>query len=130
MKTLLGVVVGVVVLFAAVFAIEALAHSLFPLPPMMDATNPADQARMLAAMPAGAKAMVLLGWLVGPLLGALAANRVAGRTQAGWIVAGIAIVGGIVTMVMIPHPIWMWVGGIALPLVGAWLAQRFAVPGA
>lgn len=29
-------------------------------------------------------------------------------------------------MLMIPHPAWMWAGGILLPLLAAWIADRLA----
>jgi hypothetical protein len=31
---------------------------------------------------------------------------------------------GVATMIMIPHPAWMWVGGIVLPLLAGWIADR------
>jgi hypothetical protein len=99
-------------------------HSLYPTPAGLDINDPADQARVMAAMPAAAKAFVLLGWFVGALAGAWTANRIAGRSLAGWIVALLVIVAGVATMVMIPHPAWMWAGGILLPLLAGWIAER------
>lgn len=126
MRMLMGVVAGIVVAFLCVFAVEFVAHGLYPPPTGLDASNPADQARLMAAMPTAAKAMVLLAWFVGALAGAWTANRIAGRSLAGWIVALLVIAAGIATMVMIPHPAWMWAGGIALPLLGAWIAERMS----
>jgi hypothetical protein len=124
MRIALGVVAGIVVAFLCVFAVEFVGHGLYPPPAGLDATNPADQARLMEAMPAAAKALVLLGWFLGALAGAWVANRIAGRSLAGWIVALLVIAAGVATMVMIPHPIWMWAGGILLPLAAAWIAER------
>lgn len=124
MRLLMGIVAGVVAAFLCVFAVEFVAHGLYPPPAGLDASNPADQARLMAAMPAAAKAMVLLAWFAGALAGAWTANRIAGRSLAGWIVALLVIAAGIATMAMIPHPAWMWAGGIALPLLAAWIADR------
>jgi hypothetical protein len=126
MRLAMGVVAGIVVAFLCVFAIEWVGHGLYPPPAGLDASNPADQARLMAAMPAAAKALVLAGWFVGALAGAWVANRIAGRGLAGWIVALLVIAAGVATMLMIPHPAWMWAGGIALPLAGAWIADRMA----
>jgi hypothetical protein len=126
MRILMGVVAGIVVAFLCVFAVEFVGHGLYPPPAGLDPSNPADQARLMAAMPAAAKAIVLLGWFVGALAGAWTANRIAGRGLAGWIVALLAIAAGIATMAMIPHPAWMWAGGIALPLLAGWIADRVA----
>lgn len=126
MRILLGVLAGVVLAGLCVFAVEAIGHTLYPLPAGLDPRDPADQPAMMAAMPAAAKAIVLLGWFVGAWLGAWAANRIAGRALAGWIVALLVIAAGVATMLMIPHPAWMWAGGILLPLAAGWLAQRLA----
>lgn len=124
MRMVVGIIAGVVVAFLCVFAIEWIGHSLYPAPAGLDLKNPADQAKLMDAMPAAAKAMVLLGWFVGSLAGAWTANRIAGRSLAGWVVALVAIAAGIATMLMMPHPAWMWAGGIALPLLAAWIAER------
>ena len=126
MRILLGVLAGAVLAGLCVYAVEMLGHSLFPLPAGLDPTDPADQKTLMAVMPAAAKAMVLLGWFIGALLGALAANRIARRALAGWIVALLVVVAGVATMIMIPHPAWMWAGGILLPLAAGWLARRLA----
>lgn len=126
MRLAMGIIAGIVVAFLCVFAVEFVGHSLYPAPAGLDLHNPADQARVMEAMPAAAKAIVLVGWFVGALAGALVANRIAGRSLAGWAVALLVIAAGVATMVMIPHPAWMWAGGIALPLLGAWIAERMA----
>jgi hypothetical protein len=126
MRMLMGIVAGVVVAFLCVFAVEWIGHDLYPTPAGLDLNKPADQARLMEAMPSAAKAMVLIGWFVGALAGAWVANRIAGRGLAGWIVALLVIAAGVATMLMITHPGWMWAGGIALPLLGAWIADRMA----
>jgi len=126
MRMALGIVAGLIVAFLCVFGVELVGHALYPPPAGLDMSKPADQARLMESMPAAAKALVLAAWFVGALLGAWAANRIAGRNLAGWVVALLVICAGIATMVMIPHPAWMWAGGIALPLLAGWIADRVA----
>jgi hypothetical protein len=126
MRMGLGIVAGLVVAFLCVFAVEWVGHSLYPPPAGLDASDPADQARLMAAMPAAAKATVLLAWFGGALAGAWTADRIAGRGLAGWVVALLVIAAGVATMLVIPHPAWMWSGGIALPLLAAWIADRLS----
>lgn len=126
MRMAMGIIAGIVVAFLCVFAVEWVGHSLYPPPAGLDLNNPADQARLMEAMPAAAKALVLLAWFVGALAGAWTANRIAGRSIAGWAVALLAIAAGVATMLMIPHPGWMWAGGILLPLLAGWIAERAA----
>ena len=124
MRIALGAVAGIVVAFLCVFAVEMVGHGLYPPPPGLDINNPADQARLMEAMPVAAKAMVLAAWFLGALAGAWVANRIAQRSVAGWLVALLVVAAGIATMVLLPHPGWLWVGGILLPLLAAWIADR------
>lgn len=126
MKVVIGVVAGVVAAFLCVLGIETVGHLIFPPPPGTDLTNPAEVARLMEIVPPAALAFVVIAWFVGALAGAWVANAVAKRGLAGWIVALLVIAGGVYTMIMIPHPIWMWAAGIALPLIAGWLAQRLA----
>lgn len=131
MRTFLGIAVGLVAAFLSVFAVESVGHMLFPPPAGLDMRNPADQARMIEMMPVAAKAIVVIAWFVGALIGAAIANFIARRSIAGWIVAVLVIAAGVATMLMFPHPIWMWLAGLLLPLIAAWVAQRAVrVPGA
>ena len=126
MRMVLGIVAGIVVAGLCVAGIETLGHALYPPPAGLDPTNPRDIDRMMSLLPAMALVFVAVAWFVGALAGAFVANLVARRAQAGWIVALLVVASGVATMVMIPHPIWMWAAGIALPLVAAFVAARFA----
>ena len=126
MRMILGIVAGVAVAMLCVFGVELVGHGLYPPPEGIDASNPADLERMMASLPIGALAFVTVAWFVGALLGGLTANAIARRALAGWIVALLIIGAGVWTMLMIPHPVWMWAAGIGLPLIAGWLAQRLA----
>ncbi len=126
MRVVLGVLAGVVVAMLCIFAIEFLGHMVFPPPPDLDLSDPEAAARIIAGLPAGAFAFVLAAWFLGALAGAWAANMVGHATVGGWVVALVVICGGVYTMLMIPHPIWMWAAGVLLPLLAAWIAQRLS----
>ena len=126
MRMAVGIVAGILVAFLCIFAVEWAGHRLYPPPPGLDMSDPADQARLMEAIPAVAKTFVLLAWFIGALAGAWTANRIAGRNIAGWVVALILVAAGIATMLMLPHPAWMWAGGIGLPLLGGWIADRMS----
>jgi hypothetical protein len=126
MKIVLGVVAGIVVAFLCVAGIETIGHLAYPPPPGTNLTDPAQVARIMDNVPAAALAFVAAAWFVGALAGSWTANVVARRALAGWIVIVLVIAGGVATMMMIPHPAWMWAMGIALPLIAGWLAQKLA----
>ena len=126
MRMVLGILAGLVVAFACVAGVEMIGHSIYPPPAGLDLTNPRDVDRLMSLMPPAALAFVLAAWFVGALAGAVVANLVARRALAGWIIALLVIAAGVATMVMIPHPGWMWAAGIALPLIAGFVASRFA----
>lgn len=125
-RTVLGVVAGVIAGGAIVFATEAVGHSLFPPPADINLANPEDVKRLMASLPAAAFAFVLGGWFLGSLAGAFVARQVARHDAAAWAVAVLFILFTAMNFVMIPHPVWMIVAGILIPLLGAWLALRLA----
>lgn len=124
LKTILAVVAGVIAGGAIVFVTEAVGHSLFPPPADIDLSNPADVDRLMASLPAGAFAMVLLGWFLGSFVGAYVAHAIAKTPGAAWAVAAIFILFSTMNFFMIPHPIWMIAAGLLIPVVSAWLVLR------
>ncbi|HEX8224698.1 MAG TPA: hypothetical protein VF605_12845 [Allosphingosinicella sp.] len=71
-KAALGMVAGIVVAFATVFAINLAGHRIYPLPSDLDMDDYEAVGAYVQARPAGASAFVLA-----PLLGGLAASLVA-----------------------------------------------------
>lgn len=121
-----GAVLALVLAVATVFGVEWLSHQIWPLPPGLDPADPATVTRYMAALSIPQMAAVVVAWLLGPLVGGLAGNRIAGSALPGWIAAGFILLGVVVTVAMIPHPLWMIVTGIAAPLIGGWIAARTA----
>ena len=125
MRMIAGIIAGLVTAFACIVAVELVGHTLFPVPPGTNLHDPADMQRLASIMPFGALVMVIAGWFAGTLAGAAVANGVARGPLAGWTVALLIVCAGVWTMLEIPHPLWMWAAGILLPLLAAWIAQRF-----
>ena len=127
----LGLVAGVVLAMAVMIAWEFAGHQLFPPPAGLDPARPEDLARMVAAASMAAKAWVVAGWFLAPLAGGWLARRLARRDWAGWVVAGLVVIGGLANVMMIPHPLWMQVAAVIAPLLAGWLVWRLptAKPG-
>lgn len=129
-RTILGVVVGLVVAMAVIFLVEGLGTALWPPPAGMDLKNEADLAHFMASASPAMKALVVSGWLLASFVGGWVAAKIsrAHRVSAA-IVVGIGIVLGVIlNATMLPHPLWMTVLGIALPIPLAWFAARLATP--
>lgn len=127
-RGIVAVIAGLVAAFAVVFVLEALGHMVFPPPSGLDISKPEDQARMMEAIPLGAKIAVVVAWFFGTLAGAIVAARVGLRPHYAWAIAAITILLSVVTTTMFPHPAWMTVSAVVLPVLAATLAIRVSRP--
>lgn len=127
-RTILGMLVGVVVMFVTIMGIEALGHLAYPPPPGLDPMNPEHEAafaQFVSEMPFMAKAMLALAWVAGAFVGGLAAARVALHQNAAAIFVALVVMSGVVGMILkVPHPSWLAAAGLLLPSPAALLAAR------
>ena len=126
MRIALGIIAGIIVMVIGVSATQYLGHMIDPPPAGLDIWDRESMASYMETMPTRAVAFVALAWFVGALLGAWVANAIARRAIAGWVIAVLVIVGALLNLFTYPHPAWMWVAGIGLPLLAAALARRLA----
>ena len=126
MRIALGIIAGIIVMVVVVFGVEFVGQQLYPLPAGLNVWDSEAMARYIETMPTQAMAFVALAWFLGALAGAFVANKIAQRAIAGWVVGILVVVFALFNLFTYPHPTWMWVAGIALPLVAAMLARRLA----
>ena len=125
-RTVVAVLLGLVVALATMLLVEYLGMSLFPLPPGINLDNEDDLARLVASASTGKMLWVLMGWTLAAFVGGWVASRISRRHRKGAALAvGALIVAGVLlNAAMLPHPAWMTVAGVLLPLPVAWLAAR------
>ena len=128
MRKFLGILACLAALVATVWVVEAIGHSVWPPPPGTNMSDPAQLATLLDKIPLAAKLAVVTGWLLGAMAGTWAANAVARWTPASWIVAAMGIAFGVMTLFMIPHPLWMQISAVVVPLIGGWAGLRLPLP--
>lgn len=122
-RVVLGVLAGAVVAVLVVAGIEAAGHAIYPPPAGTDLKNPDNLKNIMSLVPLGAKVAVIVAWFLGALVGGYAAVRLARNALASYAIAALMIAGGIYSLTVMPHPLWMQVGAIAAPLIGAFLAS-------
>ena len=133
-RTVLGVVAGLATMFVVILLVEWLGAQAFPPPDGLDMGNPEALATAMAQMPLGALAVIVVAWLLGAFAGGWVAARIAGQhPRVAAVIVALAVVAGVVMMVLsIPHPLWMSMVGLLLPvpmaLAGARLARPRATP--
>lgn len=129
LRTVLGIVAGVLLAFAVLIGLEMAGHAAMPPPAGLDPSKPEDLKQMVAAAPLAAKAWVVFGWFVAALAGGWLARRLSGKGWAGWIIAGLILLGGIANIMMIPHPLWMQIAAVAAPLLAGAIVMRLPSAG-
>ena len=128
LKTAVGVVAGIVMAWLVIVLSQLLSAALYPPPPGTDLTDPAVLADFINAAPVTAMGFVIAGYALAALLGGWVAARIARAHPriAAMIVGGMVLLGVVANYTMIPHPAWMLVSGVLMPLPMAWLGARLA----
>ena len=125
LRLILGVVLGIVVGAIVTGVVEGMGHTIFPPPPGVDLTNPAQLQTVMSRVPMEAKIAILLAWFLGVLAGSSTANLIAGRRAlAGRITSMLIFCFAAWTMTSIPHPAWFVAAACAAILLAAFVADR------
>jgi hypothetical protein len=129
-RSTLAVLLGLLVALATMLLLEYLGMSLFPLPPGIDLDSEADLAHLVESAGVGKQLWILMGWTLAAFAGGWVAARTTRRHHIGaalWV-GGLIVAGVLLNVALLPHPAWMTVLGVLLPLPAAWLAARLASP--
>lgn len=131
LRTAVGVVAGIVVAWLVITLSQLLSAALYPPPPGTDLTDPAALADFINTAPVTAMACVIAGYALAALSGGWVAARISRRHPrlAALIVGALVLLGVVLNYTMIPHPTWMLVSGVLLPVPMAWLGTGLARPG-
>lgn len=123
-RMILAGIAGIVAMMVTVVLVEAVGHSVFPPPAGTNLQDPEALKALMASMPLGALVMVVVGWLLGAAFGSMLAARLARPRGMGpaLAVGVVMLLASGATMLMIPHPLWMMLFGLAAPLPIAWLS--------
>lgn len=127
-RAVAGILVGIVIAVATVFAVEQIVHLFAPAPPDFNMRDPEQVRARVAGLPATAFLLVLVGWLVGTALGSWAAMRIS-RSVTLWpggAVGGAIAAATLYNVVTIPHPIWFAAAALILIPIASWVGARAA----
>ena len=124
MRNIGGMLAGIVTGFVAVLAAQYVSNIFYPLPAGANVFDRAAMTEVFRNLPAAHFAAILVTYLVGGFVGALVARLIAVSQWAVWVAPVLIMVAAALNVFSYPHPIWARIGGIAAPLIGAWLATR------
>jgi hypothetical protein len=125
-RVILGMAAGLVVAFATMLAINLAGHQIYPLPSDLNIHDPEAIGAFVRTMPPLALALVVIAWFVGAFDGGVVTALISRRTWTVWPVAAAVALGGIVNVLMIPHPVSLQIGAVAAPLLGGFAASLLA----
>ena len=113
-RNILGVILAILVAGLLVAGIETMAARIHPIPGQVDLSDGDAVARALAQgqIPFANLALVLSAWLVGAYAGGLTAWRFTERAGPVWTFALLFTVAVYSNLAAMPHPVWMWWGGL------------------
>ncbi len=128
LRSIGSVVAGVVAGGLLVALVEKLGHLVYPPPEGLDSKDLEAMKEFVATLPVGAFLFVLLAWAVGSLGGGWLAAKIAARKPLvhALIVGGVLMIGGILTLVTIPHPLWFTIVGVLVFLPAACAGAKLA----
>jgi nicotinamide riboside transporter PnuC len=131
-----AVVLGIIVAVVFIIAIEALGHSVYPVPEGLDITDTEAMQAYVTGLPIGALLFVMGAWLVATLAGGLLACFIARETPLVYsaVVGGLVLLGTIINLMSVPHPSWFSITSvlaiIAMIFVTGRLGASLARPSA
>ncbi|GAB5406046.1 MAG: hypothetical protein Aurels2KO_42770 [Aureliella sp.] len=131
LRNCFAAIVGIVTGGLAVLLIESLSSLAHPKPDYIDLSDADAMRDWIQSLPLTAFAAVLAAWSVGAFVGVWVA-RMLSANRSIWpaIVAGaFLLLATIGNLVMIPHPLWFAVLGIAVYPVFGLLGLAFSTPG-
>ncbi|MEQ1570842.1 MAG: hypothetical protein ABMA64_34755 [Myxococcota bacterium] len=101
---------------------------LFPVPPELNPSDPAQLAVYVASLPVAALVVVVAAHLGQAFVGGWVAARLAGSAPRvpALIVGALTLVGGVLNLRTLHGPAWMWLE-VPLYLVVAWAAGELEV---
>jgi hypothetical protein len=120
LRSILAVLAGLVIALVTIWLFQFASMHAFPPQPGIDVRDPTQ----LARMPSAALALALAGWIVGALDGGLVAGLVARKPLPAAIVGTLLALGAMMVVTMVPHPMWMSLAGVLLPVPAALFGAR------
>lgn len=114
LRRFIGVIVGLCVGFLAVLLVEGLSLLFYPFPSGLDMTDAQAMQRYVENLPAGALVLVLMAHIAGSFAGAFACAAVVRHrwTTGSLLIGTLLLVGGLVNLVRIPHPVWFAIADV------------------
>ena len=127
-KQILAVIVGLVAGGLVIYGIESINMVRFPWPENLSMEDEEAFAEYVASLPIDALITVIIAHAVGSFVAGFVCGKIALSKQLmlGIVCGVILMAGGIMNIVMIPHPLWFSVADLLMFIPFAWLGAKVA----
>lgn len=125
-RSIVGVIAGVFTAFIIVFLGEMLSQSVFMAPENLNYADPKALKKFMDSLPLSAFLLLIFIWATSVFSGGLISGLISPNNWAriSLITGSILLVGNIINMFMVPHPIWMNVVSVLMYLPLAYVGSK------
>lgn len=131
MRKFISILAGLFAGSLVVFIVEKIGHTVYPLPEGIDPNNIEAFKEYAQTMPVGAMLFVILAWALGAFAAGIVTTLVGKESTKMFslITGGILMLFGLINLIMIPHPVWFAILGMAVYLPFAYLGHKLIARG-
>ena len=126
MRTLGGILAGIVVAYSLVLAVELVGMQIFPQPPDMNPLDPESVRQHLGEISPGSFVTVLVAWGLAAIAGPMVTRKIAGEIPKWPALTVVVLFAALVAynLVVIPTPVWMIPAAVIVVGTSSVLALR------
>jgi hypothetical protein len=131
LKNIVAGFAGLIVAGLLVLLVEMLGHTVYPPPADLNFADPDAMSAYIDTLPIGALLFVAVAWFVATLGGTLVACKIGDAKPIIYaaVVGGLMLLGTVINLVTIPHPLWFSILGVVGIAAGAWLGMTLGTKG-
>jgi hypothetical protein len=129
MKKILAIVAGVVTGFIVTFIGDATVHAIHPLPSGLNFMDKSVMTTYIASIPTYVFVIMIIFWALSAFFGGMLAARICRPEwkRVSLSTGAILMAAAILNLIMISHPLWLWVVTLLIYLpaafLGGWLVR-------
>lgn len=126
-RNIIAVIAAIVTGGVVVYFMDVVGHWIYPVPSGLDPSRPETIVDYFKSAPVGALLFVALSQAAGAFSGGFIGTIISKTQRIGLIYGMIALVFGVVNLLTVPHPVWLAVLLILLPIPSALLGGSTAL---
>lgn len=127
-RNVISLILGLVVAFVVIAAIQSINFSLFPIPPEINQNDSEAMNAFISTLPFAAHFIVYIAHVVGTLVSVFVASKVtqSHHVHIAYVIAGFLLIMSIINITQMPHPTWFVICDTLSYIPCAILGRRIA----